>query len=238
MHKRRNAGSKKDNRESSLTREKKRGFNLIAPVYDFFAGVAFFGSLWRAQSHFVSSLAPVKKTLIFGGGTGRILVELIQNSVSCEYTYVDISEKMLSRAKKRLWELSKTRKSMPKVEFICGTQEDIPKGKFNTIVTPFILDCFNEADLAHTMRQLNDRLLPNGAWLFTDFYIAEGSIGYLTRFVTRTLYLFFNLIGALRVAQLPNFSNAFSAVGLIPQKEKYFLRKMLVTRVYCKSLDA
>lgn len=238
MHKRCNTDYREESRDSSLTREKKRGFNLIAPIYDFCAQLAFFGGLYRAQSHFISSLTPSKKTLIFGGGTGRILIELIENSASREYTYVDISEKMLSRAKKRLWELSKTRKQMPKVDFICGTQNEIPKEKFNVIVTPFILDCFNEVDLAHTMRQLSDRLAPNGAWLFTDFHIADGSIGYITRFVTQTLYLFFNLICALRVDRLPDFSSAFAAVGLVPQKEKYFLRKMLVTRIYRKSLGA
>jgi len=215
----------------------KAGFNFIAPVYDFFAHLVFMGALWRTQKFFVPSLKKARRALVFGGGTGRILTELIRYQAAREYVFVDLSPKMIAKAQRRVQRQKIAQKKIPTVAYICGTEGDIPRKKFDLIVTPFILDCFDAERLPQTLALLATRLAPNGQWLFADFHISAGILGFFSRMVTRALYFVFHVICRLGVRSLPDFTAAFKTQNFRTMAEKYFAGKMLVARIYKMNLD-
>src|ERR1700749_2291391 len=71
------------------------GFNFFAPFYDFFSFLFFGNSLLHSQTYFLPELKKCKTALVFGGGTGKLLMELIRRDVAERYCYVDISDKMI-----------------------------------------------------------------------------------------------------------------------------------------------
>lgn len=217
-----------------MSRRAAFGFDLIAPFYDFFTALLFAGRLSRAQSELIPELKSPRQVLVFGGGSGKILIDLLRHAGSAKFFYVDISRKMILRADRRLEDYSRRKESPPQVTFICGSLQDIPDLQFDLIVTPFVLDCFPLAALREIMRGLQAKLSPRGQWLFTDFHIPNGSMRLVAAFLTRTLYLVFNLFCALGIKRLPDFAEEFKALGLQKQTEKYFLRGLLVTRVYAR----
>lgn len=205
------------------------GFNLLAPVYDFIAAAASLNYIHRSQTALLPLPGQYSNALVFGGGTGKFLLELMKNNTAVHYCYADISDKMIEATRKRL--LSE---KMPEpVELICGSYSDIPDGKFDLIITNYILDCFSENELPVVLDNLNEKLSPGGTWLFVDFNIPNSN-GYrfFSRMATRLLYMAFNILCGLGVNRLPDFSAAFAQRGYKPVHEKYFLGGLLVARIY------
>src|SRR5882757_6738706 len=143
------------------------GFNFFAPFYDFFSFLFFGNSILKSQIYFLPQLGKCKTALVFGGGTGKLLMELIKQDVAENYCYVDISDKMISKSEKRL------KKNFPEkinaVNFICGSADAISANeKFELVITPCVLDCFNDEELSEVMSGLNSHLKAEGEWLFVD----------------------------------------------------------------------
>src|SRR5437588_48570 len=159
------------------------GFNFLAPFYDLFSKLFFGNAILRSQTYFLSSLEKFENVLIFGGGTGKILIALLKNEIGKNYTYVDISDKMAARSKKRFEKFCAENSIDPKVDFICGSYSDIPsEKKFDLIITAYVLDCFTEKELPEAMNALHERSSLAGKWLFIDFNIPEkGAMNYFSR---------------------------------------------------------
>ncbi|MBC7862750.1 MAG: class I SAM-dependent methyltransferase [Bacteroidia bacterium] len=212
----------------------KKGINFLSPFYDFFAFIFFGNAIWRSQKHFVPELSASKSVLILGGGTGKILEELMKHKTGENYFYVDVSDKMILKTKKRI------QKHFPEklntVAFICGSVNDLPyQTNFDLIVTPFVLDFFSDAELAEAMNALNKKLSPDGKWLFTDFNIPQkGFMRLLSKIYISILYFFFRIVCGLRVERLPDFEKYFSELNFKMEKEKYFFGVMMVGRVYAR----
>jgi tRNA (cmo5U34)-methyltransferase len=206
----------------------RKGFDRLSPFYDALVRIFFGRSLTRTQLHFLPELKTPGSALIFGGGTGKILAEMIRQDIAKTYCYVDISEKMIAKAKKR------TAGKNNGVEFICGSYDAIPQKKFDLIVTPFVLDCFTDEELALVMKTLQERLAPGGKWLFADFNVPEKGARTFSRFLIRILYFFFNVICGLGVKKLPGFEQHFEVVNMKKVKEEFFLRGMLTAKVYSR----
>ncbi len=195
------------------------GFDRIAPFYDLLATVFSFNTIWRSQSHFIPGLKKNSSVLILGGGTGKILEELDRQDVVGSCVYVELSAKMMERTKKR-WSGER------RVVFIHGSVENIPNERFDIIITPYVLDCFDENELDKVMNALRDHHSPSGQWLLTDF--AKDNL------ITRTLYFFFRITGSLKVKRLPEFEKQFTRLGYKVEREKYFFFRQLVARVYSR----
>lgn len=215
-----------------MFRRAANGFDLVAPVYDFFTALVFGGRLHRAQTEFLPRLSSAQKILIFGGGSGKILIDILTRTAAEKIYYVDISRQMILRAERRLASHRAVHKATPPVSFICGSWNDIPSVEFDLIVTPFVLDCFQPAALNEVMQCLSARLALRGQWLFTDFHVPEGMMRPIASAVTRVLYVAFNLLCGLGVKRLPDFAAEFAALGMQKTAEKYSLKGMLVSRVY------
>lgn len=216
---------------------KERGFDLLSGPYDLLARIFFGNSLQRAQVHFLPVTCPCEQVLLFGGGTGNLLVELMKKNTGKKITYVDLSGKMIAKAGKKLeGHLKKSNVQRVEVTFIKGSYSEIPELQYDLLITPFVLDCFNENELGPAMYSLGKKLKPGGKWLFTDFHVPQkGAMNRVSRIIIRSLYFFFNAVCQLGPKKLPAFERYFAENGLNVTKERYFLNGLLVTRIYARS---
>lgn len=211
------------------------GFDLLSPVYDLLQRLFFGNSLVRAQNYF---LAPPQKTgtvLVVGGGTGKILVEMLRQNIGQSYVYVDISKSMIRATKRRVRRYFKTEKAdgaRPRIQYVCADIGRMPLAKYDLVITPFVLDCFGDAALSLLIPKLAQALSRRGSWIFTDFHIAEGRPQPLARLLIRFLYFCFNRFCGLQRSQLPDFPFFFRSAQLEMNAEYFFLRGLVVTRVY------
>ncbi|PCH97435.1 MAG: hypothetical protein COB85_02745 [Bacteroidetes bacterium] len=219
-----------------MNREKiKRGFNFIAPYYDFCSNLIFGKSILSAQSLYFNSVKESHSILILGGGTGKILLPLAKEANFKSLTFLDISPGMIDKARHLC--ISNGLNAESKIEFMEGSTEAIPKNKmYDAIITPFVLDCFSDENLEIVMRNLDQHLVPGGMWLFSDFhhFNSDGQVSFFKRTAIKMLYLIFNLFCYIAVWELPHFKNAFNNLGLIEVEENYSVAGLIVTRTYQK----
>ena len=208
----------------------KKGFDFLAPFYDVVVKLFFGNSILNAQTHFLSEIKDAKSILIFGGGAGQILVESLKINRTAHYCYLDISPKMI--------ELAKRKTAYSNIEFITGSYEAIPQQQFDIIITPFVLDCFNEKELsAKVIPTLKAQLLQNGKWLFSDFnYASESQIANLfSTIIIQSLYFVFNILCSLGIKKLPNFNRSFIENGFIEADTVKHCHGMLVSKIYANT---
>ncbi|MBN8222460.1 MAG: class I SAM-dependent methyltransferase [Spirochaetes bacterium] len=146
--------------------------------------------------------------LVVGGGTGKILVEMLRQNIGQSYVYVDISKSMIRATKRRVRRYFKTEKAdgaRPRIQYVCADIGRMPLAKYDLVITPFVLDCFGDAALSLLIPKLAQALSRRGSWIFTDFHIAEGRPQPLARLLIRFLYFCFNRFCGLQRSQLPDF---------------------------------
>jgi SAM-dependent methyltransferase len=222
---------------SELVVQKKKqrrraGFNLMAPFYDRLSTLFFGNQLLYAQSYLFDKLPLAHSILVFGGGTGKLIRQIELLHPAEQICYIDLSDKMIQAASSLLSREFPQRTSA--YQFICGSYSDIPKGaQFDLIITPFVLDCFEEAELLIVMKALKEKMSSRGKWLFTDFHIpGTGAAKLFSQLLIRVLYLFFNLVCALDVKRLPEFGKAFSKLSFQIEAEKQFCGGLFISKIY------
>lgn len=205
-----------------------KGFDFLAPFYDVLVKLFFGYSILKTQTHFLSEIKNAKTILIFGGGTGRLLFECLKINTKANYCYVDISPKMIKQTKQKT--------GYNNVQFIIGSYNEIPNQYFDIIITPFVLDCFSQSELAdQVISMIKTRLASNGKWLFSDFNYAKKSTlaNIFSRITIRFLYFIFNIICGLVIIKLPDFKQAFKQNSLVRTKHQEFRNELLASSVYC-----
>ena len=173
-------------------------FDRIAPFYDYLAHFVFGNRLEMAQKHFLTELGNPSKLLVFGGGTGRILEPILKNYPSTHIYYVESSYKMLSLAK------AKYRPDLYPVEYILSHADDsmVTNLQYDVVITPFVLDVFESAELFKVVQLLFDSLHMGGLWIHTDFYTNNG--GPWWRFLLiKLMYGFFRVTTGMKNRILP-----------------------------------
>lgn len=204
-----------------------KGFDLLAPLYEFLLFITIGRGIKRSQIAHFHMLNSAKIILVFGGGSGWILKQVFAFSSPDRVVYVDISPKMLREAKKI---------KIPKgieVEFVEGSFNSIGEYSFDTVITPFVLDCFSEKKLEEVVSVISKRLQINGLWLFSDFHKSKNVFN---NTIIRVLYFLFQIVCGLSVSQLPDFEKVFSKTNLIKKGELYSSNKLFVSRSYIKRL--
>lgn len=172
------------------------GYDRLAHVYDYLA-VTFVGKqIQRAQLKWLPYLKDRKKLLILGGGTGWILPFIFQINPNLIIHYVDASTKMIAKAEQNAKGLL--------VQFIKGTEADIPDKDYDAVLTHFYLDLFSDAQLPNLIAKLKMRLNNNALWLVTDFEVRT----MLQRVKVRMMYLFFRMMTGLKTQALPLWYSA------------------------------
>ncbi len=191
-------------------------FNFIAPFYDRLARIVFGRSIENATYHFLSEIQEDSAVLILGGGTGKILSSIPK----CEkVTYLEKSEKMINRAK--------THKVDMDMEFI---NKDFlafdAKHSYDFIICPFFLDCFNEKNLDEVINQIDGLIKTDGKLLVTDFQATRKQL------LIRLMHLFFRIFASLESKKLKNIHRFILQNRFEIEKEEFFHKNMIFSRVY------
>lgn len=188
-------------------------FDLVAPVYDLLARLAFGRSLIRAQQWGIEQVNSGSHVLMLGGGTGATLPGLMARQPA-HILYVEASVAMLKRARQR------TRPEAP-ITFIHGTETDVAiDEQFDVILLPFVLDLYPiDALQTRMLPRLLKALKPNGQLIVTDF---DQPDTYWQRAYMWLMLRFFRLTANISVRQWTNWPNALRQAGLVEQAGRLF----------------
>lgn len=195
------------------------GFNRLAPFYNFLSKVVFSKTLQHAQEHFLTILKPNDRVLILGGGSGNFLQALLQHQPQVIIDYVDISGRMIGLAKT---------KNPSTVNFIVGTEDDIPDQLYGIVITNFYLDLFPDDKLALVIQKLKAHLNPDARWLVTDFVQERNWHTYMLWM----MYRFFRTVTGIEAQELPDWRPALENAGMRLTQSKRFYRGFIKSAVY------
>lgn len=191
-------------------------FDFVAPFYDRLARLVFGKALILAQITHLSEIKENDNVLILGGGTGEILEHI---PICKSIDYVEKSKQMIHFAKKRSIKRG--------VNFI---QEDFfgfePLKKYNIIICPFFLDCFDESSLKLAIGKCKQLLNMNGRLLVTDFHYEQSS-----NFLLKLMHWFFKLTSQLESTELKDI-HQFLIVGGFHEKSINFFEQGIFRAVY------
>lgn len=214
-------------------------FNHIAPVYDKLSYLIFWGSIQRAQRFFLTSIPPQSTVLIIGGGSGDILIELLNYRTPQYITYVEASTAMLNRARQKVANYRRANPThlIPMINFIQGTEQDVDlPEKHQVVITNFVLDMYQEETLTAMMKRIDDLLAANALWFFTDFrYSSQPLVRYWQRPLAWIMYRFFHLTANISLQSLPNYDFYFQKLGWQEKQSRSFFGDFIATKVYARA---
>lgn len=195
-------------------------FDSVAGFYDPLARLVFGPLLLRAQRAALAAGLPTAagapRVLFIGGGTGRVLPDLLRLAPAAEVLYLEASARMLRRAERPFdcapYDI------LRRVEFRHGTEADLrPAEQFDVVVAFFLFDLFPPAELDALLRRLQRHTHPGTRWLLADF--APPRRGW-QRGLQWLMYRFFGLTSGVRGRQLPDIAGALARLGLRPAWEQ------------------
>jgi ubiquinone/menaquinone biosynthesis C-methylase UbiE len=212
----------------------KGDFNGIAPLYDALAFLVFGRRLEQAQAVFLQpnarlSIPKGASVLVVGGGTGGVLEPLLLHCQPGRVVYLEKSARMLARASKRMTETA----LIGTVEFRLGDETMLrPDERFDVVITPFLLDLFNETALVnHFLPTLRNALADGGYWLITDF-VRTGVCW--QEALLWTMIRFFRLTAGIETRQLVDWQRVLEEAGLRLRAFEPRLNGLVSTELYQK----
>ncbi|GHA77089.1 class I SAM-dependent methyltransferase [Pontibacter akesuensis] len=207
------------------------GFSRTAPFYDTLAHLVYGRSLQQAQLALLPAIPAQARVLVIGGGSGWILLQLLQTAKRLDILYLDAAPAMLQRAQKKYAQGRQAHTCT--VSFRLGNEDSLqPQERFDVILTPFLLDLFPPKRLQHLMGNLAHALAPEGKWLFADFWPVQQPPPLWQRLLIRGMYTFFGLISGVQARQLPDYEEHFSLLGFKEKYSQQFYGGMVQAKVF------
>ena len=204
-------------------------YDRSASFYDFLSRLVFFKAQVHAQIEQLRFIPPSSKVLIVGGGTGWILDELSKiypNGLTI--TYVEISGKMVEKARKR-------NMGQNQVSFIqSGIESFAVTESFDVIQTAFLFDNFSIPRIREVYDKLDSLLHPGGLWLFTDFHYKPENSPFWQGIILKAMYLFFGAIAHVEAKNLTSMVPYFAAARYQIKVQKAFYRNFIQAIVFQK----
>jgi ubiquinone/menaquinone biosynthesis C-methylase UbiE len=175
----------------------KNNYDRIAENYDWLSRLIFGRNLVLSQTCLLQHIPPKSNVLIVGGGTGWILAEIAKiHSSGLTITYVEISKKMISLAKKR-------DAGSNNIIFVNDAIENFGTSEqYDIIFTAFLFDNFNPETAKHVFTQLAERLTSRGKWLFADFHIDKKKSRLWQKALLNLMLAFFRVICNIEARKL------------------------------------
>jgi len=162
--------------------------------------------------------------IIIGGGTGWILEEITKLHPSgLKITYVEASEKMMAKSFKRFSGNNKITYVNRPVERMVNTN------RYDTVITPFLLDNFSEQTLASVFSHINTLTKPGGLWLNSDFQFTGK---WWQKVLLKFMVIFFRAVCNIEAEGLPDIEKQFLRHGYKPIAQKTFYSNFVASNVY------
>lgn len=204
-------------------------FDRIARPYRILEYLTLGKALERTRMHFLPRLPESGNVLVLGDGDGRFLEHLLATKPDLRATALDSSDGMLRLLRERCAPYASRLRTLhgDAIGFIPPAN-----ASYDLLVTHFFLDCLTEPQLDELVQHLSPALAPDALWLFSDFRIPPGSMGWPARILVRSLYLAFRVITGLRVTQLPRHGLFLSAAGFRRIDRQLFFFGILTTELW------
>jgi tRNA (cmo5U34)-methyltransferase len=177
------------------------GFDRLAPIYDLLAQLVIGKGIRTSQLHFINHLKEKNELLILGGGTGWILPFILEMNPNLRIDYIELSPKMLEKAKSYA-------RGNSTVRFIEGTEANIPIKKYDCVITHFYLDLFNDEKLGLVINKIKEALCPGACWIAADFVSDKK----WHKAVLGIMYKFFSITTGLNTSSLPAWEQGLKYV--------------------------
>ncbi|GAB4248716.1 MAG: class I SAM-dependent methyltransferase [Ekhidna sp.] len=192
-------------------------FDSVANFYDRLSSIVFGEEIAKSTQCFLDRIKGNSVVLILGGGTGSLL----QHLPECTHIdYVEKSGKMIELAKKR---------SSQNVNFIHADFLDFETtDKYDFIVCPFFLDCFNESDLRIVLDKISELLCSRGSLLIQDFDVSRTS-----KLLSFCMHFFFRITTALDSRKLLPIRDIIVSSGF-RELEIRALKKGIFSAIYSR----
>ena len=186
------------------------GFDFLAPFYDGLARFIIGNDIITAQLHFLTSFKHCRRILILGGGSGWLLNYLCTAYPDLEIDYIDVSAKMLGIAKRRV-------ENNKRINFIRGTENNIPDKRYHGVITNFYLDMFDENSLKEVMQKIKRSLSDKAIWVVTDFVNQRATHAIRLWF----MYRFFRIMAGIEARHLADWQSEMrrAEFGLLESKK-------------------
>jgi ubiquinone/menaquinone biosynthesis C-methylase UbiE len=188
------------------------GFDRVARIYRWIEYLAFGRTLQRARTAHLAALRSCRDILLVGDGDGRCLEAVLREVPAARVTTVDGSSSMLDHARRRAERAGAT----SRVEFVRADLRTATwlDGRYDAVVTLFVLDCFRVAQVEAIVGILAAALRPHGLWLFADFDVPpRGWRRWHARTWVGLLYAFFRATTGLGAQSLPPSESLIHARG-------------------------
>ncbi len=134
------------------------GYNGLARWYDNLQSFVFGDKLISIQSEMLAWVSPGDKVLFVGGGTGKVLSDLLEKK-PISIDFLELSENMLSIAQARTNEPN----------YIHADVLEYEGKEYDCVLLFFVLDVFNKEDLNRACERILKILKPGGLVLYADF---------------------------------------------------------------------
>ena len=202
-------------------------YDTVAWFYDALSFIVFKSSQLKSQEWTLEHVLPNSVVLIAGGGTGLIL-EALCNKIpkSLRIVYVELSEKMMIKAKMR-----DVRQN--EVIFILGAVEMLSFAeRVDVIQTGFLFDNFTQEHATLVFEKLNSILKENGLWLFTDFTSGKT---WWQKLLLSCMYLFFRLLCRIEAKQVPDIKTLYINNNYRMRDKKSYFNDFIESTIYLKN---
>ncbi len=211
-----------------MVKSKFNNYDRIAWCYDLLCSIMFGNSIRKAQIEMLNFIPGKSNILIIGGGTGWIIEEISKVHQSGLYiTYIDASEKMIEKSKRREARLNK-------VEFISSPIEQVhlKPHKYDVIITAFFFDNFSQSKCGLIFNQLNTSLKNYGTWLYADFKLSYKKRQHWQKRLLNLMYLFFKIFCRLEAEELPDIKSLFVVYNYEVIIEKSYYKDFIFSTVF------
>ncbi len=184
-------------------------FDRVAPLYRWLETIVFGRQLQRARLAFVEAIPSPPQVLIVGEGNGRFLAEFVRAHPAAAIDCVEASGRMVALARAR-------NPGAGQVNFIQADIREValPPGRYDLLVTHFLLDCFPAETLGAVVAKLARSATAEAHWLVADFYPPpRGWRRWQAQFLIAFMYRFFALAAGIEARTLVDYRPLLRAAG-------------------------
>lgn len=208
------------------------GYDSLSSVYDALARLVYGNALRRAQTCFLNHLPPQSEVLVLGGGSGWFLEKLLVTAYPKYVMYVELSGKMLERARARI--KRNCPEMLSRVDFVLGSADRIEDElAYDAVMAHCLLDMFDGLQLRSIVGRMRNSLRLGGFVYFSDFrYATSWPMSWVSKALIWMMYRFFRWWCAIPAKQLPKFGQAFDGAGLKLAAQRHFHGGMIQAQVW------
>lgn len=213
------------------------GFDRLARYYRvaevFLAGQI----LQRARARWLRAITNARHILIVGEGIGRTLEALLPQCEHAQVLVIEISDQMIGVAQRRL------RRRYPgyvnRVTWRVADVRDEPSlaGRFDVIITPFVMDCFEDPEGGQVVSYLSRYATQDAWWLHADFHLpARGWQRLRAQAIVWLMYAVFRWAVSLPASRLAPIDPHLKSAGFVRAAQELTCGKLVRSDLWHRSL--